>query len=200
MPQGIPRIGSRKIYKKGESTDPSGEVLGVISEQTISAESPDLFMSSSGVTVSVGDDPPPPPWETDPTKVRDDTDARSFIRCPNEWVLRWVNPRLLDQVGWRWWEPVLASDPRVTVFNRQMGSVDGNIRRGGRGGDILAWMWRHWYESNQARKQERTERRTRRAVEQFESLQRDRSFGPFVQFGRGHHPSHTLGEGRTMGD
>ena len=196
MPIGVPRIGSR-LKQETDTGDP--EVLGVISKNRLT-DSPSLFTASGGETIEMGEEAPPPPWETDPSKRRDDTDARSFVDCPQEWVLRWVNPRLLDQIGWRWWEPVTASDPRVKVHNRQMVSVEGNVRRGGQGGDILAWMWRTWYESNIARKQERTDRRTRSAVDRFEALRQGRPFGPTIQFGGGHHPSHTLGEGKTMGD
>lgn len=199
-PVGVPRIGSSLAAERDQRDElladtPKAELIGVIPESTLrTSENPSLFTVPSGGSIT---DPPPPPWETDPNKVRDDTDARSFVECPREWVLRWVNPRLLDQIGWRWWEPVMDSDPRVNVRNRQMVSVEGNVRRGGRGGDILAWMWRSWYESNQARKQERVARRTQSAVERFEGL-KERRFGPYIRFVGGSHPRQTIGEGRTM--
>jgi hypothetical protein len=91
---------------------------------------------------------PPPPWEVE--AGYNANDARAFVDCPNDWTLRWINPRLLDSEGWRYWKKVEAQDSRVKLKVDSMLQVDNTIRRGGVTGDILAWMPTHWVESRRA--------------------------------------------------
>lgn len=199
MPKGVPKIGSKLEDLTNVET---AETIGTISQTRLDPQSDPISMFDvAGSAVSVEEELPPPPWELDPDKERDDTDARLFVEVPEEWVLRWINPRLLDQSGWRWWEPVMASDPRVVVKVTQMVSPEGNIRRGGRSGDLLAWMWRHWYESNQKNKAAKNAKRTQSAVDRFnQTVEAFRTgFGKLIgPYGRAQHPQRTIGDGRTM--
>lgn len=181
MPTGTPRIG--QTIREELVNAPSAREIGTINLPSTSEE--DL-----------------PPWERDPRWAKDNTDARRFVDTPEEWELRWINPRMLDQHGWRDWQPVMASDKRVTVKVRQMVSPEGNIRRGF-GGDILAFMPKAWVESKRRIKAERVARLTRSAPERMEQFREEANrgrFGPYVRADEGHHPTHTMGDGRSMTD
>lgn len=145
---------------------------------------------------------PPPPWETSEPGLAL-SDAKRFVETPANWTLRWINPRLLDQFGWRDWQPVMASDPKVKVRVSTMVSPEGNIRRGGASGDILAWMYTSWVESRRRQLAEDTARLTRSSVEQQETLRDDfkrGKYGPYMKLEDARHPTHTQGEGRSMRD
>jgi hypothetical protein len=137
----------------------------------------------------------PPPWET--VKGKDASNARQFVECPDEWVLRWINPKLLDLVGWRGWQHVRAQDPRVTVKVKSMISPENMVRRGGATGDILAYMPKHWYEQRKQEKIEKVARQTAAAVEKMRSLKDDfrgGKYGPNVTLESAKHPTHTMGD------
>jgi len=144
---------------------------------------------------------PPPPWEVSGQGERPDSDARKFVTVPDNWVLRWVNPKLLDQFGWRDWEPVMASDPRVKVHVRTMVSVENNIRRGGQTGDILCWMYRSWVESRRRQLKELTDKQTESARNRFQQTREDilrGAYGRGVTLEESRHPSNTIADGREM--
>jgi len=121
-----------------------GQVLGVINNPRLTDTAP-----QGEATVWEGGalSEPPPPWELPDSTGLLESDAKRFVDCPENIVVRWINPRMLDSMGWRDWQPVSASDPRFTVRVKTMISPENQIRRGGMGGDILAWMYRSWVES-----------------------------------------------------
>lgn len=201
-PRGIPRLGSSIVEELKNA--PKAEELGVISEKLLDPEPKQegaLWTEpDSGVTIDFTE--PPPPWEVRKDYHKHDTDARRFVKVPDNWELRWINPRLIDQLGWRDWQPVMSSDPRVTVLVTQMISPENNIRRGGQGGDILAWMYKSWVESRMAIKAERSARQRASSVTRLQQLEEAASQGKFGRYVRvsGHHPTHTMGEGKSMRD
>lgn len=201
MPRGVPRLGKSVSDQAKELAESPGtaELLGTITRKQLEPKSTTSYSNVDGVTVEVTD--PPPPWEVDPRYAKHSTDARKFVTVPDNWELRWINPRLLDQVGWRDWKPVMASHSDVKVKVRTMIAVDNTIRRGGQTGDILGWMYKSWVESRKRLKQESVDRLRRKVVDRFEetkeAIQRG-SFGPHIKLDSAHHPTHTIGEGRTM--
>lgn len=200
MPRGVPSLGKSVERDKlqEESDIPKAELLGVIPDSTVETiQKPQPTTSyNDGVDVTTL----PPPWETDPRWSRDNTNARQFVDVPDEWELRWLNPRLIDQFGWRDWMPVMSSDPRVKVKVRALVTVGNNIQRGGPNGPILAFMPRHWVESRQRIKDERVKRLSQSAVERQESLRETlkRSTRGGVVVTGVTHPTHTMGEGVDM--
>lgn len=199
MPRGVPRLGAgvRPSSIEEHTEAPTADAVGTIRSTRIETHTPTSYGSGADLTEL------PPPWEVDPRWSKDNTDARQFVRVPETWELRWINPRLIDQVGWRDWQPVMASDPQVTVLVRQLVDVNNNIRRGGQTGDVLGWMPRHWVESRKRQKAERVARMTASAPRRIEELRermRRGGFGPHVALESATHPTHTVGEGRTMKD
>ena len=197
---GVPTYGSRKGL---EAPEPQAEVLGTVTP-TLTDPAPlrpqATWTSPSGQTVDLIDEPPP--WEVGQGEYTN-SDARRFVDVPDEWVLRWANPRLIDAHGWDYWQAVTASDPRVTVKVKTMVMVDNLIRRGGQTGDILVWMPRHWVEARRRQYQEATDRLTRSAVDRQQTLKEDFArgkYGQFVKLENARHPTHTMGEGRSMRD
>ena len=190
MPRGVPRLGRLVEQEALRET----EDLGVLRTSSPSAQ------VAFGAEVDITE--LPPPWESDPNYAKDNTDARRFIDVPVEWELRWINPRLLEAAGWRDWMPVMASDPRVTVKVQSLIDVGGNIRRGGPTGDLLAWMPKHWVESRRRKKAERAAQLTRQAVTRQDEVisQVRRATKGAVVVDSASHPTHTIGEGSTMGD
>lgn len=181
---GTPKIGRRDSLKEELSQTPPVEVLGTINPTII--HSPE----------------PPPPWETGDTRYAA-SDARQFVDVPENWELRWINPKTLDQFGWRYWQPVLASDPRVTVKVDTMISPEHNIRRGGQTGDILAWMYRSWVAKRKqelaaasAQLKQSSVDRTGQLKEEF----RRGTYGPNVSVSEARHPTHTIADGKSMVD
>lgn len=177
------------------------EILGTLplTDKTVTPGPTDTsWVSGSGVQVDLSE--PPPPWETrDPGFLA--SDARRFVTVPPNWGLRWINPRLLESEGWRDWQPVLASDPRVTIKVSTMVMPDGNVRRGGPTGDILCWMWQSWVASREQQMQRDTARLTDSAVSQQRELQeefRRGKYGPHLHLDTVTHPTHTQLDGRTL--
>ena len=172
------------------------KILGVIPDSKLISDptpqgSETEWQTDAG-TMSVVE--PPPPWELPSNSELLDSDARRFIDFPENWTVRWINPRLLDQFGWRDWQPVMASDPRIKVHVDTMVSPEGNIRRGGAGGDFLAWMYTSWVESRRRKFSEETARLTQSAVDRQERLKEDfkrGKYGPNIDLTAAQHPKYT---------
>lgn len=140
------------------------------------------------------DEDGPPPWENDATWQKHNTDARRFISCPTTWELRWLNPRRIQSAGLRDWSPVMAYDARVEVKFPAMISPEHYVRRGGRDGDILCFMPKHWVESRNRLKAREVERRTQKSIDlqqrAAEEINRG-NFGPRIHVDSVTHPTHT---------
>ena len=135
---------------------------------------------------------PPPPWEVE--QGFNANDARAFVECPKDWTLRWINPRLLDSEGWRYWKKVEAQDSRVKLKVDSMLQVDNTIRRGGVNGDILAWMPTYWVESRRALNVKAAKELAGTAEAKREQLNEEfarGTFGPYVS-GEAKHSSHEV--------
>lgn len=196
---GIPRIGRDfDVRKEMAEPAPSPEVLGVIPSSTLDPEpQPAAWTGPSGESLTMTE--APPPWET--SAGYDESDARHYVSAPSNVTLRWINPRLLDQMGWRYWQAVSPSDSRFTVKVKEMVFPDGTIRRGGQGGDILGWMLTSWVESNRRRLGDETRKRTEAAVNRQEQLKdefRRGRYGPNIRLEEARHPSHTIADGKSM--
>ena len=192
MPRGVPTLNS-------DPTAPKSEVLGTIKD-TLTDPTPQGAAYVGG-TVDLTE--PPPPWEVDEKSHLALSDARRFVEVPDNWELRWINPKLLDQLGWRYWQPVMASDERVTVHVQTMVSPEGNIRRGGATGDLLAWMYKSWVESRRREQQKATADLTQSAMDRQAQLREDINrgrYGPGMRIEHATHPTHTIGDGRSMTD
>ena|SRR3990167_4375258 len=199
MPRGVPNIGNWSRREELKDTPPSGEVLGTINEQSPS----DTTVAWEGPSGKVEMTEPPPPWEIEDARYAA-SDARRFVDVPDNWELRWLNPKLIESMGWRYWQPVMATDTRVKVKVDSMVSPDNNIRRGGAdGGDILGWMFKSWVASRRKQLQEATDRQRDSASNRQSQLReefRRGTFGPNVSMEEAKHPTHTIGEGRSMKD
>lgn len=184
MPSGIPKLGD-------------GSTLQTVGE--LKAKGPALTAWTDTDTKALIElEEGPPPWEIAGTK--DSTSAKQFVDYPDTWELRWINPRLLDQSGWRGWQHVRAADPRVTIKVRSMVSPEGMIRRGHMG-DILAYMPKHWYEIRVAERNRRTARQTQSSVDQTAELKESVNagrFGPHVRVTQATHPTHTIADPADM--
>jgi hypothetical protein len=187
-PTGEPsKIGRAQTSAAEELTQaPQPQVLGTIPFSTLTPEFDDR-----------------PPWEVDQRFGKHDTDARRFVDVPDEWELRWLNPRLIDQVGTRYWQPVPARDKRVTVKVPMLVTAENYIRRGGPGSDILFFMPKSWVASRERLKAERAAKQTHSAVtrgqETVERINRG-EFGDKVGGASASHPTHTIADGRSMRD
>lgn len=195
MPRGVPKIGS-SASELAEA--PKAEVVGTIAPPTpkISA-----WTEPDGTQVQLEEGPPP--WEVVGEWAWNRTDARQFVNVPDEWELRWLNPQILNKYGARGWMPVHPSDSRVEVKNRAMVSPENYIRKGGRDGDILHYMPKHWYASKRRIQAERTERLTRSSRERIERTKeefRRNSVGRYVSIDSATIPTDTTADGRTMKD
>jgi hypothetical protein len=188
MPSGTPRIGS------------GFNVVGTINDPKLLDPTPqgtDTQWQGADGQVSMVE--PPPPWELDSDSELSDSDAKRFVDCPANITLRWINPRVLDSEGWRDWQPVMTSDPRFTVHVATMVSPEGNIRRGGFSGDILAWMYTSWVESRRRKYAEATARLTQTAVDKQAQLKDEFArgkYGPYVKLEGATHPRYTNVETR----
>lgn len=185
---GTPRIGRALTTAAEELAQPAlaAEMVGTVSAESLERKLKEL---------------PPPPWEVDPGHRHQD--ARQYVHCPADVELRWVNPRILEQVGWRHWQAVPAKgDSRFIVKNRSMIAVDNTVRRGGTGGDILAWMYKHWVESRTSLKLAAIEKQKRSAVARHSQLREELARGSYnkVRIDTAHHPTHTTADGRDMRD
>lgn len=179
--------------KLGDGSTLPPEVKGqALANPVMNKEQADKVLKSM-IEVEQG----PPPWEVAKNGQRVSTDARQFVECPDEWVLRWINPKLLDLIGWRGWQQVRPSDPRVKVKVKSMISPENMIRRGGAVGDILAYMPKHWYEQRLQEKMQKTARQTQAAVDKMRELKADfqgGKYGPNVTLESAKHPTHTMGD------
>src|SRR5688500_10076793 len=167
------------VQAKQNVTALNGEVLGQIpADDPVMQTGPQTTgtqweTSAGAVTLEEG----PPPWELEDQK-HTLSDARRFIDCPADAVLRWVNPRLVEQTGWDYWKPVSPmNDSRFKLKVEAMLCPDGTVRRdGGQGsqrGDILAWMPRHWVESRRKQFHERVRLLTQSAIDRQEEVKDD---------------------------
>ena len=195
---GIPKINSAPREPRTEPA-PQAEVLGTIQTPDI-APSPSVAWEGPSGPIEVQE--PPPPWETDDPRYAA-SDARQFVEVPKEWALRWLNPKIIEQSGWRYWQPVMASDPRVKVKVESMVTPEQNIRRGGAvGGDILGWMYQSWVESRRKLLSSAAAKLRESAIQRQELLKEEikrGTYGP-VSLTESKHPTHTKGEGRSMKD
>lgn len=191
MPKGVPTIGSKSEGVK---------VLGVINDPNILDPTPqgtDTQWQGADGQVSMAE--PPPPWELSSNSELSDSDARRFVEAPANITLRWINPRVLDSEGWRDWQPVTKSDPRFKVHVETMVSPEGNIRRGGMTGDILAWMFTSWVESRRRLYDQRTLAQAQSAVDKQAQLKDEFArgkYGPYVKLEGAVHPRYTNVETR----
>lgn len=184
-----PKIGRSMLSSSAEELLQSqpAESLGTISPEALKTITED----------------PPPPWETDPRYRLHDTDARRFVSVPDNWELRWLSPKLVQHIGMRDWQAVPANHSLVTIHNRSMVAPDNTVRKGGHEGAVLCWMYKSWVESRNRLKAEKTQRATRAAQDRQQSV-RDRmnrgDFGRYVSVESVKHPTHTIGDGRSMTD
>ncbi|MDO8793690.1 MAG: hypothetical protein Q7J25_03625 [Vicinamibacterales bacterium] len=182
-----PRFGRAQTSNAEELTSvPGAEVLGTVDMNRLI--------------------PPPddrPPWEVDASFGKHDSDARRYVDVPVEWELRWLNPRLIDQFGMRYWEVVSAADPRVRLKVPMLRSPENDIRRGGPGSDILCFMLKSWVESRTRWKAARNARNTQSAVDRshatVDAINRG-EYGSKVSGASVVHPTHTIADGRSMKD
>lgn len=195
-------MSDRDRRKELGDSGPGAQVLGTLSNDAVkNLTSPKGSMTEwtreDGTTVTLTE--PPPPWEVSDNSYSP-SDARRFVEVPPNWRLHWVNPRLLDSEGWRDWQAVLASDQRVTVKVPTMVSPEGYIRRGGSGGDILAWMWQGWFESKRQQLIIKTAEQAGKAVNRHDELKEEFASGkfPHVKLEDAKHPTHTMAEGKSL--
>lgn len=139
----------------------------------------------------------PPPWELEGTA--NPSDARNFVDVPSDWVLYWINPKLLEADGWRGYMPVSPSDSRVTLKVASMRSPDNLVRRGHQG-DILGYMPREWYESRKRQTQQRTQDQTQASVDRVAQLKDEFRGGKYPGFTleKAVHPTHTMADPQEM--
>jgi hypothetical protein len=182
--------------KMGEGPRP--EVLGSIpaSDPVLQSGPQSPVTSWSGPSGVIDMQEGPPPWELEDVAFSN-SDARRYVDVPANWTLYWINPRFLESVGWRYWQPVTVGDPRVKVKVAQMAAPDGNIRRNGDKGDILGWMYTSWRDGIRDKHRASTNRQTQSAVDKMASLkeQMDQgAYGPYVHLDSATHPTHTAAQ------
>lgn len=181
-----------------------GRTLSSSAEDLLHAPEIETLGSISPDALKQITEEPPPPWETDPRYFKHNTDARRFVKAPDRLELRWLNPRMVESVGMRDWEAVPArGDSRFKLLNESMGAADNTVRKGGHGGDFLAFMPKSWVESRKRIKAELVARRTGEAKARQEQTREQinrGSFGPYVHVDSATHPTHTMGDGRSMTD
>lgn len=180
-----------------------GRSLPSAAEELTQSPQPELLGSISPEALKKITEEPPPPWETDPRYQLHDTNARRFVQVPDNWELRWLSPRMIRQFGKRDWLAVSASDPRVKVHNDSMIAVDNTLRKGGDDGDLLCWMYKSWVESRGRMKAETVRKRTASARDRQQEVREQinrGSFGRYVSVEKAVHPTHTIGDGRSMTD
>ena len=197
-----PRIGNSDYYRQ-QGVPAGSEVLGTIANTSPVFEAAPRTTSwtrEDGTVMEITE--PAPPWETLDEKFTP-SDARRFVEVPPQWRLHWVNPRLLESEGWRDWQAVLASDPRVSVRVKSMISPENYIRRGGATGDILCWMWQGHHDVVRRKMIDKVALQTQSAKDKQSQLKEDFArgeFGPYMRVDSATHPSHTQGEGQSMRD
>jgi len=213
MPRGVPNIvtnydRNRDARKEAAAPAPEPELLGHIASDARSIN-PDpetqteqtTWQHEDGTVITLTE--PPPPWEVGDDSGYAISDARRFVSVPENWRLHWINPKALNSDGWRDWQAVQVSDPRVALKVPTMKSPEGYVRRGGPEGDILCWMWRGWYESKRKLHEERTRVQSQGAVEKQQTVADDMrrgKYGPYIRPEEYKHPTHTNADGRSMKD
>lgn len=210
-PKGKPR-GPKPAAPQSEVQEeiaamPKPEVLGTIKPGVLREDvaSSAKWVSADGTVVDLS---APPPWAVEAQRGAMKTDARVFVDVPEDWVLRWMSPKLIDQRGYNGWLPLSTSDERVRVKVTQMRSPDNLVRRGyGNTSDILVFMPRHWYERRMADKAAYAQRMAasgREKQQQFSDNIRRGKFGPFIKPGFSEQdsgfktPAATQFDGRAM--
>ncbi len=184
MPRGKPIIGNYQ----------PPTVLGTITNEKLLDPTPQGVTTQwEGDNGAVSMAEPPPPWELDSTSELANSDAKRFVDCPANITLRWINPRVLDSEGWREWQPVMVSDPKFKVRVSTMVSPEGNIRRGGMNGDILAWMLTTWVISRRKLYDKQTAEQAQTAVDQQAQLAEEfrMKYGKLAGIERAVHPRYT---------
>ena len=151
--------------------------------------------------VNINDEPPP--WEIEGKWAKDSTNARRFLDFPDEWEVRWLNPRLVQQVGLRYWKAVPADHERVTLKMAAMRAPDNTVRRFDHNGDFLAYMPKSWIASRDRVKAERAARALgldrKKSEDTQEAINRG-EYGPYVKVDHIRRPSNTQAEGTSMTD
>jgi hypothetical protein len=176
---------------------PKPEVLGTITPATYAGlDAKTTWISPDGTVVDLRQ---PPPWSKEVLgKGRSESDARTFVDCPDEWALRWRSQESIDRNGWNGWMPVTTSNPLVKLKVPQMRDAANNIRRG-LNGDLLCFMPRHWWDAKIDQKMERAALKAQSArdlQERFSDEANRGKFGPHVRGGwspsdRGKFPTRT---------
>lgn len=192
MPKGTPNIGS-----KSEGFNVLGSIPNDHKVLDPTPQGTDTQWQGADGQVSMAE--PPPPWELASNSELSDSDAKRFVDCPANITLRWINPRVLDSEGWRDWQPVMVSDKRFTVHVATMISPEGNIRRGGFSGDILAWMYTAWVESRRKLYDQRTMQQAQTAMDRQKELKEEFArgkYGPNIRLEGATHPRYTTVETR----
>ena len=180
---GVPRMGRYPSSAAKDLTEsPAPKLLGTLDPERVQSKS--------------FEDDGPPPWESDPKWTKDNTNARRYVDVPDEWELRWLNPRQIDHAGFRDWKAVPAGHERITVKNRSMIAADNTIRKGGHDGMLLAYMPKSWVASRLRLKNEYVAKMTQSAVDRQQHLQEQVNrggFGPNMRVESIKHPTHTSG-------
>ena len=195
---GAPRLGQRFVKR------PASTGLDSATEDLLHVPEPEHIgtVSQERLAQVIAETVPPPPWEVDPSYDRHDSDARKFVKVPDNITLRWLNPKLVSQTGLRDWQAVPAKgDSRFKLKLKTMAAPDNTVRRGDHSGDFLAWMWTAWVESRTQLKRARVDRQNRKSTDTMHATQAayaSGKFGRYVKAGEAHHPTHTMAEGRTM--
>lgn len=181
----VPKIGRARTSEAETLSGslPESKLLGTIDPEKLTRRTPTFAEDG------------PPPWEADPTGRYDNSDARRFVQVPDTWELRWLNPKRIEQAGLRDWQPVMAYDERVTVNVPAMISPEHYVRRGGRGGDILCFMPKHWVVSRNKVKAEIVRRKTQASIDMQKQVAEEINrggYGPNVHVDSATHPTHTI--------
>ena len=188
MPSGTPRIGQARTSSAGDLLEaPAPQLIGTIDTAKLTRPS----FEEDG----------PPPWEIDPLWAKHNTDARRFVDVPDHWELRWLNPKRIDAAGFRDWQTLTTSDPRVTLKVPAMRTPDNLIRRGGQTGDLLCYMPRTWVESRRritSEKAARARQSGRDRNERFREEMAKGNFGPHQRVTDLKTPVSTRTDGRTL--
>jgi hypothetical protein len=195
---GAARIGQRFAQS------PASTGLSSATEALLHAPVPEVLGTVSQAAVAdLANQVPPPPWETDPTYDKHDSDARKFLDAPDNITLRWLSPKVVNQSGLRYWQAVPAKgDTRFRLKLKTLAAPDNTVRRGDHAGDFLAWMYTAWVESQGRLKAARVARQSRQATDQLHATNdayAGGQFGRYVTSAGGRHPTHTIADGRTMG-
>ena len=182
------RWAKRPISGVAEQLDnlPKPEVLGTVKDSILNPR-PDVDWATRWVAPdgTVVDLTQPPPWAKEVLgKGRSESDARTFVDVPDDWVLRWQNPKRIDQHGFRGWLPVMTSHPLVKLKVPQMRDASNNVRMG-LNGDLLTFMPRSWYEARVAEKHRDVQRKSQSAKDLQDRFHEDAARG---KFGKGIRP------------